>query len=89
MASKKWKDLGENRVLEGDGFYISYNPRPTLGYAGTDETALVHEVNGVPLYLILNGDHRNGYEDLIDSGLESCLDYFHRHEDEEAEWSRR
>lgn len=69
--------LGENQILEGSGFYISFSTGmvgiPFLG-SDTDsgETAICK--NG--RYYILNGDHRKEYEKIINQGLDACIDYF-------------
>lgn len=58
-----------NTILKGDGFYVSYN-KSVRDY-GCVTTALV--INNK--YLILEGDHRKKYSEIIDSN-EACIDYF-------------
>jgi hypothetical protein len=55
------------------GFYISYNDKDIAGY-GCDTTALV--VGQMEKFYILNGDHRNQYLNIIDQGIDRCLEYF-------------
>ncbi len=65
-----------NLVLDGDGFYVSYNDRDTHVY-GCDTTALV--VGQMERFYILNGDHRTQYAALVGAGLHACLAYFEDH----------
>lgn len=60
------------------GFYISYNDKDIADY-GCDTTALV--VGQMGLFLILNGDHRKEYLEIIDQGFYKCLDYFKKNSD--------
>lgn len=69
--------LGSNFVLEGAGFYISFNPCPGGGsFFGSDdggpETALCEGDN----FHILNGDYRAQYEKLLPQGLEACMRFY-------------
>lgn len=71
-----------NEVINGRGFYISYNPAPGAGFPlfksdnGDSETALVDEnckvCNGNHFY-ILNGDFRKEYKEVVSKGLKECL----------------
>lgn len=76
---KTWARIEPNVILESkdEGFYISYNPgNYTISAFNSDdggsETALV--IGGS--YYILNGDHREKYEKLIDEGFDACKKYF-------------
>lgn len=62
-----------NSVIDGDGFYISYNDYDLRTY-GCDTTALV--VGQMEKFYILKGDHRAQYSPLIGEGLDACLAYF-------------
>lgn len=67
---KQWifdPDVG-NYILSNDKIdcIISYQPI-------VDETAIITPDDE---YFILNGDHREQYEHLIDDGLESCMIYY-------------
>ena len=62
-----------NRVMNGDGFYVSYNDHD-IGIYGCDTTALV--LGQMQRFLILNGDHREPYAAIVDQGLNACLRYF-------------
>lgn len=71
MKFKKNKH-GGNYVLDGDGFFISYNPNPGAGISsfaadnGGDETALCAGKKDSDIeYRILNGDFRAEYEELV------------------------
>lgn len=78
-----------NYLLNGDGFYISYNPDTANSHTLTDlanmfggdvkdgeETALVHKENGKRVYRILTGDFRDEYEKLYTKGFKACYDFF-------------
>lgn len=67
-----------NKVLDGNGFYISYNNYDTALY-GNDTTALVD--NDMKEFRILNGDHRKKYNKLIPKGFKKCCDYFNNNLD--------
>lgn len=80
-----WEQVlgSNNMVLEGDGFYISYNPDCSanvlsrvvdliMGEHQTEETAIVTNDGN---YYILNGDHRTEYEQRI-SSFNACLKYY-------------
>lgn len=73
---------GTNEILEGDGFFISYNPRPWSGFSifksdnNSDETALVKEDDPDNKYRILNGDFRKEYKRLAPLGFKACLDFY-------------
>jgi hypothetical protein len=64
-----------NSVLEGKGFYVSYNDVDTSpALYGQATTALVF--GQMESFYILNGDHRAGYLELIPEGYEACFAYF-------------
>jgi len=73
-----------NEVLEGDGFFISYNPNPGVGFSlfasdkGSDETALVKEDDPNNKYRILNGDYRKEYKKLVLCGFKACVDFYNK-----------
>lgn len=62
-----------NSILDGDGFYVSYNDYDTRTY-GCVTTALV--LGQMQDFYILNGDHRAAYLPLISKGFDACLAYF-------------
>lgn len=62
-----------NDVVNGDGFYVSYNRIDTSVY-GCDTTALVR--GQMEAFYILDGDHRAGYALLVPEGFEACMGYF-------------
>lgn len=62
-----------NYVLDGDGFYVSYNDRDVRIY-GAVTTALVK--GQMEKFFILKGDHRQAYAPLLAKGFDACLDYF-------------
>jgi len=83
-----------NEILEGDGFYISYNPNPGMGISlfdgddHSDETALVKEDDTENRYRILNGDYRKEYEKLAPLGFEKCLKFYNKESiDNGSSWS--
>lgn len=57
-------------------FYVSYNNRDVSLY-GSDTTAL--HINKTSQFLVLNGDHRQGYKNLVT--LEECVQYFYNNID--------
>lgn len=70
---------GGNRVLDGEGFYISYNANPGGGFSlfaadgeSGDETALVKDGT----FYILNGDFCDDYERLAPDGFDACLSFY-------------
>lgn len=81
--------MDHNEVLNGKGFFISYNKRPGGGISmfasddDGDETALVvkggggNKISGHS-YLILRGDWRSDYEKLAAKGLKACKDFYKR-----------
>lgn len=62
-----------NTIMEGDGFYVSYNDYD-VDFYGSDTTALV--LGQMERFYILNGDHRAQYQGLIRDGFDACLSYF-------------
>lgn len=85
QPTKAWVINGGNSILENykEEFYISYNASPTIGNTGHSETAIVKDGR----FYILNGDHREAYEKLIDRGYSACVRYFKEHDDEVSSWS--
>lgn len=73
MKKTKYRGIGTNLILAGDGFYVSYNEYDTAIY-GCDTTALV--VGQMEKFYILNGDHREKYSSLIERGFDACMSYF-------------
>jgi hypothetical protein len=90
-----WTSINRhNEILDiDDNHYISYlhkdNQREftkTWGAVdGTDETALITKVPW--LCLILNGNHRKAYEELVDQGYTACYNYFLSHPELKSSWS--
>lgn len=80
----KWEKVewAGNEVLNGQGFFISYNRTPMSFENNNGETALV--VDGG--YYILNGDHRKEYEKRI-KDLGECVKYFQEHKEDISFWS--
>lgn len=67
-------------IIQGDGFYISYNS--TCMQSGP-ETAIVLDGH----YYILDGDHREGYRPLVPRGPNACMEYFRARPEERSFWS--
>ena len=67
------RGVGPNLILNGNGFYVSYNDIDRDIYGG-DTTALV--LGQMERFYILNGDHRAQYAALIERGFDACLAYF-------------
>ena len=83
-----------NELLEGDGFYISYNSNPGGGISlfqgdnNSDETALVKEDDPDNKFRILNGDFREQFEAIIECGFEDCLALYNKLSgDHDSSWS--
>ena len=93
MKTDRWiKREAGNIVLRGKGFFISFRngmlPVPAgLAFFASDdgkhETALVKDGQ----FFILNGDYRQDYEKLIDSGWTSCKEFFDKHSNHKSSWS--
>lgn len=90
----KWKRLERNEILTGDGFYISYNPKPCFDSnfiksdGGQAETALCIRRSGKNHWLILNGDFRREYEAAFLIGLGACLSVWTKYKETHAStWS--
>lgn len=90
----------DNEIVEGDGFYISFNPNTSkLGISfkgdnnGCCETALVVPRENKPSesdFFILNGDYRESYAELIPKGLGECLKFFDRMKaNHRSSWSNK
>jgi len=77
-----WKDLGRNMVLQRKGYFISYNPCPTIVMPGEgEETALVKDRK----YFILLGDFRKQYEKL--KTYTECKKFFNKNIKLRGFWS--
>jgi hypothetical protein len=66
----------DNKVYKG--FYISYNDKDIADY-GCDTTAIV--IGQMEKFYILNGDHRKEYSNIVDQGINKCLEYFEKNID--------
>ena len=79
---------GTNELLNGDGFYVSFNAKPCADMAflqsdgGAAETALAVE-NGLPdgrqAWFVLNGDFRAEYVEAFPRGLAACVAVYESH----------
>lgn len=88
--SKQWKPAATgNDVLQCDGFFISYNPSPGMGFSvfagddGSSETAIVADGK----FYILNGDFREEYAALCEQGLAACMQFFASKPELVSSWS--
>lgn len=93
--SDRWYNVGNTQRLDGNGFYISYNPDTSqlgvdeltgIDYAGDEarETALCNWA----ATLILNGDWRQGYEEHVDQGYDACYRFYQEQKAEyQSTWS--
>ena len=94
--TSKWISTGGNNlILRGKGFYISYNPVAGSSISswasdnGSVETALVNK-SAKHTYLILNGDFRKDYEKIISEGYRACKKFYESKKEEfDSSWSRR
>lgn len=93
MPKIKWKENEFNSFLEGDGFYISFNGCPWIGFSffasdnNAEETAIVKLGKKENKFYILNGDFRKEYEKLIDKGFKSCLKFYKENIKHKSFWS--
>ena len=75
------------KILQGNGFYISYNPLA----ASTDnigETALVKEFkNEQRKFYILNGDWSDSYKVIAPLGYKACKAFFTKNIKYRGFWS--
>lgn len=82
-----------NFILEGNGFFLSYNPSLCDGMAFfspdtlLEETALVDTSTDDYKYFILNGDFREEYESVVAEGFEACFGVYTKHNDKHSSWS--
>ena len=67
-----------NDIEDGEGFYVSYNSH-SRDY-GCNTTALVKGQG--ENFLILNGDHREAYNELIPKVYGACVGYFEKNIDQ-------
>lgn len=86
---KKHSESMPNELLNGNGFFISYNPNPCSEIEAwhsdnkSAETALVYKGR----YYILNGDFRKQYLEVYEQGIEKCLEIFKQNEAHKSSWS--
>ena len=93
----EWKKGKNNYILEGDGFYISYNSAPWGGVFpmfaadnNSDETALCIEKGDQILGYILNGDFRKDYEQVVNQGLNACMEIYKKYKKKyNSSWSTK
>ena len=92
--NKKWiySCTGENKILQGDSFYVSYHPDPIGGDRGFDgETAVVleNENNNGTIqnkFYILKGDFRKEMEEAFPD-LQACMLVFYKYPEKKSSWS--
>ena len=95
VLTKEWKNPAHNFTLNiNDNNYISFSPSLTEPWAGT---ALAQDTAGgetalctlIPWKcLILNGDFRKAYEDVVDQGYDACYKVFQDNKAEHgSSWS--
>jgi hypothetical protein len=79
-----------NYTYSGAGFYVSFNDHDVSIY-GDVTTALVSlSPDGKwTRFLILNGDHRRAYFDLMPEGLDAFVGYFESNVDQMSKFSDR
>lgn len=92
-----WQDLEHNQILQGEGFYVSYNPNTGMAHAGLSD--LVNMLGGdvtdgeeTALYdgtvwRILSGDFRKEYEKAFAKGLDGCLEVYKKNIESRCNWS--
>ena len=90
--NRGWKQYEFNQVMDGDDFFVSYNPDTTAAFGAIslfagdgvgEETALC--IDGK--YFILNGDFRKEYEDAIDN-VDHCRAIYDKNKAEhDSSWT--
>lgn len=90
MSGVKEKEIlgasGEvHTVIDGDGFFISYNPNTSNTFGLTFVSALFAGDGDTPAetaivkdgdFYILNGDFRERYRPLVPQGFDACLKFY-------------
>ena len=81
MNESKWKDMGHNEILEGEGFDVSFLKRapdgfPDAFYDGIETAIVFSDAYGRTNYLILKGDFREEYEPLVPLGRDACIAFY-------------
>lgn len=99
-AAPKWKfRMGLIYLLDGDGFYVSFNENVRANMGGLSmlgglmasdddapETALCRDGK----FFILNGDFRKEYEALVTKGWDACIEFFNAQSAEHgSSWTQR
>ena len=85
MGAKKnavqWEKLTHNEILQGDGFYVSFNPAPFggVGLFGSDNGSSETALSGDDGWMILNGDFRAEYAKAFPKGYEACKRVYEKH----------
>jgi hypothetical protein len=89
-----WRKNASNLVLEGNGFYISYNPNTFNGHGNVTNIANTlgsligaekhtdgeeTALYGNNTWYILTGDFRKDYEEAFERGFLACLDVYEKH----------
>jgi len=93
-ATFKKRQGHDNELLQGEGFYISYNPSPCDNIAGSffssdgggAETALAVDSEGQKVWMILNGDYRKAYQAAFPD-KEACIKVYKKHIEHRSSWS--
>lgn len=79
---------GHSTLVMGN-FAISYQPHENIDVPDGDqgETALMHR-HRKPTFLILKGDWRKDYEQIVDQGYEACVEFYESKKAEfRSKWS--
>lgn len=92
MDHDKWvaDPCGGNLYLKGHKFYVSYCSRAFD--TNEPETALCvyNEEDGSIDYLILCGDWRDQYEQLVPMGIEACLELYENNAEQHGQkWGEK
>ncbi len=100
----KWeKSIVGNEVLDGDGFYISFNENKynsvvlapfhtaLTTLTGDDRFMEISEETALCVdrkYYILRGDFRKEYEELVPKGLNACMKFYKKNKKKyQSVWS--
>lgn len=94
----KFRNAGRNYILNGDGFYISYNPATDTASPEMILCELFARIAGMPhqaetslcadgKFYILFGDWREEYEALAPQGLDACMLFYKQMAEHISPWS--
>ncbi len=73
-----------NHVVDYDEYYISYNNYDVAVYGDVTTALVIGQMEG---FLILNGNHQDGFNEASKDGFAGCLEYFNENIDQANRYS--